>query len=125
MAAASRLAARARPISRPNPAVGALLVREGRVIARGWTQDGGRPHAEAMALDALEGSTEDATLYVTLEPCAHKSERGPACADLIVESRPARVVIGQRDPATEADEGHVVAGARIFPARQSGQNIQI
>ena len=98
MAAASRLAARARPISRPNPAVGALLVREGRVIARGWTQDGGRPHAEAMALDALEGSTEDATLYVTLEPCAHKSERGPACADLIVESRPARVVIGQRDP---------------------------
>ncbi|MCX9147369.1 bifunctional diaminohydroxyphosphoribosylaminopyrimidine deaminase/5-amino-6-(5-phosphoribosylamino)uracil reductase RibD [Erythrobacter sp. WG] len=99
MAAAARLAIRARPLSRPNPGVAALVVCEGRVIARGWTQAGGRPHAEAVALaglapDALAG----ATLYVTLEPCAHASARGPACADLVAAARPARVVIGQRDP---------------------------
>ena len=99
MAAAARLAMRARPLSRPNPGVAALLVGQGRVIARGWTQAGGRPHAEASALAGLAPEVlAAATLYVTLEPCAHVSERGPACADLIVAARPARVVIGQHDP---------------------------
>jgi diaminohydroxyphosphoribosylaminopyrimidine deaminase/5-amino-6-(5-phosphoribosylamino)uracil reductase len=99
MAAAVRLAARARPMSRPNPGVAALLIREGRVIARGWTAAGGRPHAEAIALAGLAPEVLAAsTLYVTLEPCAHRSARGPACADLVAAARPARVVIGQRDP---------------------------
>ena len=99
MAAAARLAARARPVSRPNPAVAALLVNNDRVAGRGWTQAGGRPHAEAMALEELgEGGAQGATLYVTLEPCAHDSARGPACADLIVKARPARVVVGVTDP---------------------------
>lgn len=99
MAAAARLAARARPLSRPNPGVAALVVRDGRVIARGWTQAGGRPHAEAAALAGLAPEAlAAATLYVTLEPCAHESARGPACADLVAAARPARVVIGQRDP---------------------------
>lgn len=98
MNAAARLAARARPVSTPNPGVAALLVRGDRVIARGWTQPGGRPHAEAMVFDSLHGKAKDATLYVTLEPCAHKSARGPACADVIAEASPARVVIGQPDP---------------------------
>ncbi|MGB7371694.1 bifunctional diaminohydroxyphosphoribosylaminopyrimidine deaminase/5-amino-6-(5-phosphoribosylamino)uracil reductase RibD [Erythrobacter sp.] len=99
MAAAARLATRARPLSRPNPAVGALLVREGRVVARGTTQEGGRPHAEAALLARLgPREAHEGTLYVTLEPCAHRSPRGPACADLIAEAAPARVVIGQRDP---------------------------
>ena len=99
MAAAARLAARARPLSRPNPGVAALVVADGRVIARGWTQAGGRPHAEAMALSGLAPEAlARASLYVTLEPCAHTSERGPACADLILAARPARVVIGQIDP---------------------------
>lgn len=99
MAAAARLAARARPLSRPNPGVAALVVRDARVIARGWTQAGGRPHAEAAALAGLSPQTlAEATLYVTLEPCAHVSGRGPACADLITAARPARVVVGQRDP---------------------------
>lgn len=99
MAAAARLAARARPISRPNPGVGAILVREGRVVATGWTRTGGRPHAEADALSRLHADeARGASLYVTLEPCAHQSERGPACADLVSAARPARVVIGQRDP---------------------------
>lgn len=99
MAAAARLAARARPLSRPNPGVAALLVRDGKVIARGWTQAGGRPHAEAVALAGLAPEVlADSTLYVTLEPCAHQSARGPACADLIAAAKPARVVIGQHDP---------------------------
>lgn len=99
MAAAARLAARARPLSRPNPAVGALVVREGRVIGRGWTQAGGRPHAEATALAGLAREVlAGATLYVTLEPCAHHSARGPACTDLVLAARPARVVVGQVDP---------------------------
>ena len=99
MAAAAQLATRARPMSRPNPGVGALLVREGRVLARGWTQPGGRPHAEAQALGNLDaGAATGATLYVTLEPCAHASERGPACAQLLTKARPSRVVIGQSDP---------------------------
>jgi len=99
MAAAARLAGRARPSSRPNPGVAALVVHQASVIARGWTQAGGRPHAEAIALAGLAPEVlAAATLYVTLEPCAHQSERGPACADLILSARPARVVIGQRDP---------------------------
>lgn len=97
--AAARLAARARPISRPNPGVAAILVKDARVIARGWTQAGGRPHAEAIALAGLSnGQAKGATLYVTLEPCAHDSNRGPACCDLIVDARPSRVVIGMIDP---------------------------
>lgn len=99
MAAAARLAARARALSRPNPGVAALVVHEARVIARGWTAAGGRPHAEAAALAGLAPEElARATLYVTLEPCAHVSERGPACADLILAAQPSRVVIGQIDP---------------------------
>jgi diaminohydroxyphosphoribosylaminopyrimidine deaminase/5-amino-6-(5-phosphoribosylamino)uracil reductase len=99
MAAAARLAARARPLARPNPGVGALLVRDGRVVARGWTAPGGRPHAEAEALSALgPDGARGAVLYVTLEPCAHPSPRGPACVDLVISACPSRVVIGQPDP---------------------------
>ncbi len=99
MDAAARLSARARPLSRPNPGVAALIVRDDQPIARGWTQAGGRPHAEAHALSTLgTGDAKGATIYVTLEPCAHKSERGPSCADLLVAAQPARVVIGQSDP---------------------------
>lgn len=99
MAAAARLATRARPLSHPNPGVGALLVQDERLIGRGWTQPGGRPHAEAVALEGMaEGTAKGAVLYVTLEPCAHLSERGPACTDLVIAARPSRVVIGQQDP---------------------------
>lgn len=98
LAAAASLASRARPRSRPNPAVGAVMVANGKVVARGWTQPGGRPHAEAMALEAAGEAVLGATLYVTLEPCAHQSQRGPACADLIARSGLARVVIGCIDP---------------------------
>ena len=98
LAAAARLAARGRPASAPNPAVGAIVVKDGRVIARGWTRAGGRPHAEAVALEAAGRAARGATLYVTLEPCAHESARGLACADLIAQSGLARVVAGIADP---------------------------
>lgn len=114
LAAAAALAARARPLSHPNPGVGALVVRQGRVVARGWTQAGGRPHAEAVALVAAGDAAAGATLYVTLEPCAHRSERGPACADLVSASGLARVVIGCLDPDPRT------AGAGLARIRAAG-----
>ena len=98
LAAAACLAERARPLSRPNPAVGAILVKHGIVVGRGWTRPGGRPHAEAIALVQAGEAARGATLYVTLEPCAHRSERGPACTDLVVEAGVARAMIGVGDP---------------------------
>jgi diaminohydroxyphosphoribosylaminopyrimidine deaminase/5-amino-6-(5-phosphoribosylamino)uracil reductase len=84
----------------PNPAVGCVIVKDGLVIGRGWTQPGGRPHAEATALAACEpfGGAAGATAYVTLEPCAHESARGPACADTLIAARVARVVVAAQDP---------------------------
>jgi len=96
--AAARLAARGVPLSRPNPAVGAILVKHGKVVGRGWTQAGGRPHAEAMALAQAGDAANGATLYVTLEPCAHASARGPACAELTAAAGLARLVVGCEDP---------------------------
>lgn len=96
--AAARLAGRARPLSRPNPAVGAIIVHDGVVVGRGWTGAGGRPHAEALALAMAGDNAHGATMYVTLEPCAHHSTRGPACADLVAASGLAEVVIGTGDP---------------------------
>ena len=98
LAAAASLAERARPLSRPNPAVGAIIVRDGIVVGRGWTLAGGRPHAEAVALAQAADQARGATLYVTLEPCAHVSRRGPACADLVAQAGLSRVVAGVQDP---------------------------
>jgi diaminohydroxyphosphoribosylaminopyrimidine deaminase/5-amino-6-(5-phosphoribosylamino)uracil reductase len=98
LAAAACIAERARPLSRPNPAVGAVVVANGVVVGRGWTADSGRPHAEAIALEQAGENAHGATLYVTLEPCAHKSERGPACAELASAAGLARAVIGVGDP---------------------------
>lgn len=99
MGEALALAERGRGQTAPNPNVGCVIVAaDGRVVGRGWTQPGGRPHAEAMALAEAGEAARDATLYVTLEPCAHVSPRGPACADLIVNAQPARVVVALTDP---------------------------
>lgn len=99
MAAAARLASRARPVASPNPGVAALVVKSDKVIGRGWTQAGGRPHAEKHALQNLpQGAAEGSTLYVTLEPCAHHSDRGPACCEVVAAAKPARIVVGQLDP---------------------------
>ena len=119
MQAAATLAARGRPLSRPNPAVGAVLVNKGRVLGRGYTSAGGRPHAEAVALAQAGPSAQNATLYVTLEPCAHDSARGPACADLVIAARPARVVIGCIDPDPRT------AGAGIARLRAAGIAVDV
>ncbi len=119
LAAAARLAARGRPRSRPNPAVGCLIVRDGRVVARGWTKEGGRPHAEAVALEQAGASARGADIYVTLEPCAHRSDRGPACSALLAQAAPARVVVGCEDP----DER--TAGQGIAQLRASGITVTV
>ncbi|MGX7953388.1 bifunctional diaminohydroxyphosphoribosylaminopyrimidine deaminase/5-amino-6-(5-phosphoribosylamino)uracil reductase RibD [Tsuneonella sp. HG249] len=98
LAVTARLAQRGRPLSRPNPAVGCVVVKDNRVVGRGWTRAGGRPHAEATALQEAGTAARGANIYVSLEPCAHVSERGPACADLLAEARPARVIVGVEDP---------------------------
>jgi diaminohydroxyphosphoribosylaminopyrimidine deaminase / 5-amino-6-(5-phosphoribosylamino)uracil reductase len=98
MAVAIALGERGRALSQPNPNVGCVIVKEGRIIGRGWTQPGGRPHAEAMALAEAGTQAQGATAYVSLEPCAHASPRGPSCAGLLVIAGIARVVIGRTDP---------------------------
>jgi len=96
MATALALSWRGRGRTAPNPNVGCIIVRDGRTVSRGWTQPGGRPHAEAMALDGVDAKGAD--IYTTLEPCAHKSARGPACTDLLVDAMPRRIVIAATDP---------------------------
>lgn len=96
MGAALALAERGVGRTAPNPSVGCVVVADGRVLGRGWTQPGGRPHAEAMALAGATAA--GTTVYVTLEPCAHVSPRGSACADLLVATAPSRVVVAVEDP---------------------------
>lgn len=103
MAAAIALSRRGRGLSTPNPNVACLIVRDGRVVGRGWTRPGGRPHAEAQALDEAMDRARGACCYVTLEPCFHLSPRGPRCVDLIARAGIARVVIGLRDPDPRTD----------------------
>jgi diaminohydroxyphosphoribosylaminopyrimidine deaminase/5-amino-6-(5-phosphoribosylamino)uracil reductase len=117
--AAAALAARGVPLSRPNPSVGALIVREGRIVGRGWTRPGGRPHAEAEALAQAGEAARGATAYVTLEPCAHESQRGPACAHLLRAAGLARVVIGCEDPDPRT------AGGGIALLRAAGIAVEL
>jgi len=99
MAEAVRLGEAARGRSAPNPNVGCVIVSaEGDILGRGATAAGGRPHAEAVALEQAGKRAKGSTVYVTLEPCAHQSTRGPACAELLVNAKPARVVIALKDP---------------------------
>src|SRR4051794_5208391 len=85
--------------SAPNPNVGCVIVSSsGKTVGRGATAPGGRPHAEAVALGLARTRANGATVYVTLEPCAHASERGPACVDLLLAARPERVVVALKDP---------------------------
>jgi len=90
----------------PNPAVGSVIVKDGVIVGRGWTQPGGRPHAEVEALRHAKKAANGATMYVTLEPCAHQGKT-PPCADAIVRAGIARVVSALEDPNPEvAGKGH-------------------
>lgn len=112
MAAALALSWRGRGRTAPNPNVGCIVVRDGRIVSRGWTQPGGRPHAEAMALEGIDAKGAD--IYVTLEPCAHESARGPACAELLAKTAPGRVIIAATDPDPRTN------GAGIKRLRDAG-----
>jgi diaminohydroxyphosphoribosylaminopyrimidine deaminase/5-amino-6-(5-phosphoribosylamino)uracil reductase len=90
----------------PNPAVGAVIVKDGIIVGRGWTQPGGRPHAEPEALARAGEATQGATLYVTLEPCSHVG-KSPPCADAIIAAGISRVVSAIEDPNPQvAGQGH-------------------
>ena len=81
----------------PNPAVGCVIVNDGRIVGRGWTEPGGRPHAETQAIKRAGNGTNGATAYVTLEPCAHTGKT-PPCADALVNAGIKRVVVATTDP---------------------------
>ena len=98
MAAAIALSGRTQALTGPNPNVGCIVTQAGSIVGRGWTQPGGRPHAEAMALAQAGEAARGATAYVTLEPCAHESPRGPTCADSLIAACVSRVVIALTDP---------------------------
>jgi len=102
----------------PNPAVGAVIVKDGAIVGRGWTQPGGRPHAETEALRRAGAAARGATLYVTLEPCSHHGKTAP-CADAIVAAGIARVVSAVVDPNPE------VAGAGHWRLAQAGVVVEV
>jgi diaminohydroxyphosphoribosylaminopyrimidine deaminase/5-amino-6-(5-phosphoribosylamino)uracil reductase len=106
MALALTLGRRGLGNSWPNPAVGAVVVKDGVILGRGWTQAGGRPHAETEALKRAGRAARGATLYVTLEPCSHQGKT-PPCTDAITRAGIIRVVSALEDPNPEvAGQGH-------------------
>ena len=120
MAEALALAEEARGRSAPNPNVGCVIaLTDGKIVGRGATAAGGRPHAEQIALGQAGRRARGSTVYVTLEPCAHQSPRGPACTDLLLQAKPARVVIALKDPDPRT------AGRGIKRLRQAGIEVKL
>jgi diaminohydroxyphosphoribosylaminopyrimidine deaminase/5-amino-6-(5-phosphoribosylamino)uracil reductase len=117
MAAALSVGRRGQGRTAPNPAVGAVLVRDGPegpvIVGAGWTQDGGRPHAERMAILQAGEAARGATLHVTLEPCSHYG-RTPPCADAVIEAGIARAVVATLDP------NPVIAGRGVARLEAAG-----
>ncbi|WP_442970959.1 bifunctional diaminohydroxyphosphoribosylaminopyrimidine deaminase/5-amino-6-(5-phosphoribosylamino)uracil reductase RibD [Roseovarius sp. D0-M9] len=102
----------------PNPSVGCIITLDGRVVGRGWTQPGGRPHAETQALGRAGALARGGTAYVTLEPCAHHGKT-PPCADALIAAGVARVVIACGDPDPR------VSGRGIATLRAAGVDVQV
>ena len=117
MRAALALAARGLGNTWPNPSVGCILVRDGELVGRGWTQPGGRPHAETQALDRAGELARGATAYVTLEPCSHHG-RTPPCCDALIRAGVSRVVVALRDPDARVD------GRGFARLRQAGITVE-
>lgn len=113
MALALSLGRRGQGRTWPNPAVGCVIVKADQIVGRGWTQPGGRPHAETEALAQPGTTAQGATVYVTLEPCAHHGQT-PPCSEALIAARVARVVIG----VTDSDPR--VAGKGIEMLRAAG-----
>jgi len=119
MAEAIALGAAARGSTAPNPNVGCVIVSGDTIVGRGETRPGGRPHAEAVALADAGEAARGATLVTSLEPCAHRSERGPTCASLIAKAGITRVVIAIEDPDPRT------AGAGAAMLRDAGIDVVI
>ena len=118
MARALELAARGRGRTSPNPMVGCVIVRDGAVLGEGWHERAGEPHAEVNAVRACPGGDiAGATVYVTLEPCAHEGKT-PPCAPFLAALRPARVVAAMRDP------NPLVAGRGLALLREAGVAVE-
>ena len=101
-----------------NPSIGCVLVKEGALVGEGATGEGGRPHAEEIALNAAGPAARRATAYVTLEPCAKRSAGGVACTDLLIAAGVARLVIAAHDPHPNA------AGAGVARLRAAGVTVE-
>jgi diaminohydroxyphosphoribosylaminopyrimidine deaminase/5-amino-6-(5-phosphoribosylamino)uracil reductase len=115
---ALELAERGRGTTHPNPVVGAVVVARGEVVGEGWHEWAGGPHAEVVALEAAGEEARGATLYVTLEPCAHHG-RTPPCVDAIIAAGVARVVAGARDPNPKTD------GQGLARLRAAGVDVEL
>ncbi|HEY3017918.1 MAG TPA: bifunctional diaminohydroxyphosphoribosylaminopyrimidine deaminase/5-amino-6-(5-phosphoribosylamino)uracil reductase RibD [Gaiellaceae bacterium] len=107
---ALELAERGRGTTHPNPVVGAVVVRDGKIVGEGWHQRKGEPHAEVIALEAAGDRARGATLYLTMEPCAHHGLT-PPCTDAVIAAGVAKVVAGSLDPNPEARGGFDVLRA--------------
>lgn len=114
MAMALKLAEKARGRTSPNPMVGAVVVKNGKVLNSGYHRKAGEPHAEAIALRKAGAKAAGATLYVTLEPCSHTNKRTPPCTPLVIASRVKRVVVAMIDPNPR------VSGRGVKALRKAG-----
>ena len=118
MARALELTERGRNTATPNPSVGCAIVKGGKIVGEGWHEKAGEPHAEVRALAAAAGSTDGATVYVSLEPCGHEG-RTPPCADALIKARVARVIAAIGDP------NPLVHGAGANRLRDAGIRVDI
>ena len=116
---ALRLAEKGRGRTSPNPMVGAIVVKQGRVVGRGYHAKAGYPHAEVMALHKAGPQARGATLYVTLEPCCHTRKRTPPCVPLLIHSQLRRIVVAMRDPNPR------VRGRGITQLRRAGLEVTV
>ncbi|HEX9861465.1 MAG TPA: bifunctional diaminohydroxyphosphoribosylaminopyrimidine deaminase/5-amino-6-(5-phosphoribosylamino)uracil reductase RibD [Nitrospirota bacterium] len=118
MAIALDLAEKGRGTTSPNPMVGAVVVKDGKIVGKGWHKKAGTPHGEAIALEKAGKLAEGGTLYVNLEPCCHKDKLTPPCTEAVISSKVARVVVAMADPNPK------VSGRGIERLKEAGIEVE-